>query len=215
MIRLRVYAAVAASALTLSHFIPEAHADTLAHFSPVQQALYVGMQTATLADWTQTRTIAKNPHRWVELNPILGKHPHVDRVDAFMATRLAIQHFSARALPDPLRTPVLVLANVYQWRVVKHNHDLGIRPDAPDYVLHAAGSAALGAVTRALLPDIPDWQATAIALTPGLIKELTDDKFSARDMVANTIGAYLGVRAGGWAFTAADGGVQVTVTKEF
>jgi len=41
---------------------------------------------ATLAmDWSQTRTIAKNPDRYYETNPILGKHPNVGTVDLYFA----------------------------------------------------------------------------------------------------------------------------------
>ena len=40
-------------------------------------------------DWAQTRTIAKNPNKYSEINPILGRHPSTGRVNNyFLATGL-------------------------------------------------------------------------------------------------------------------------------
>lgn len=70
----------------------------------------------------------------------------------------------------------------------------------PDKQKHFAVSAALGAGASAITDS--DNAAVALALVPGLAKELYDSRsggtgFSWRDMVANAAGAYLGVKLGG------------------
>lgn len=70
----------------------------------------------------------------------------------------------------------------------------------PDKVKHFAVSAALGAA--ATVATKSDSKAIALALAPGLAKELYDARkggsgFSWRDLVADAAGAYLGVKLGG------------------
>jgi hypothetical protein len=49
---------------------------------PVEdKALLVASTAFLIADWGQTRTIAKKPHLVHEKNPILGRHPSVGRVN--------------------------------------------------------------------------------------------------------------------------------------
>ena len=45
-----------------------------------------------IVDWSQTRYIAKNPDKFYEMNPLLGKHPSVLRVNLhfFLALLLAL-----------------------------------------------------------------------------------------------------------------------------
>lgn len=42
------------------------------------EGVYLG---ALAIDWMQTRNIARHPDRFKEYNPILGSHPHSDKVD--------------------------------------------------------------------------------------------------------------------------------------
>lgn len=70
----------------------------------------------------------------------------------------------------------------------------------PDKAKHAAVSAALGAGASLIVDN--DAQAVALALVPGLAKELHDARpggtgFSVKDMAANAVGAYVGVKLGG------------------
>lgn len=44
----------------------------------------------TVADWAQTRYIAKNPNDYRELNPILGSHPSVGKVNIYFSTVLLL-----------------------------------------------------------------------------------------------------------------------------
>jgi hypothetical protein len=44
----------------------------------------LAFQALLIADWKQTRQIARAPDRYFERNPILGNHPSVGRVDTYM-----------------------------------------------------------------------------------------------------------------------------------
>lgn len=70
-------------------------------FNTVAQTTYTALH---VVDWMQTRQIAKNPDKYTEgVNPILGEHPSVGRVDAwFVAAGLANFGISY-ALPHPYR----------------------------------------------------------------------------------------------------------------
>ena len=88
------------------------------------------------------------------------------------------------------------------------------QPIGRDKYQHAAGSALLGAVARSQEPD--PLKAWALAMVPGVIKELSDSRpggtgFSVKDMAANAVGAYIGVKVGGLIFTRN----RVTYTKTF
>lgn len=68
-----------------------------------------------------------------------------------------------------------------------------------DKALHAGGSAALG-VLAATMTD-SEAGAFAIAMVPGVLKEISDRRtcgnfFSVKDLAADALGAYLGVKFG-------------------
>ena len=73
----------------------------LAHaWTDTQKALYLSAQVATVIDWAQTRHIAKNPDKFQEVNPLIGKNPSTNKVDAFMAGRMVANHLIARGIND-------------------------------------------------------------------------------------------------------------------
>lgn len=83
-----------------------------------------------------------------------------------------------------------------------------------DKRMHAGVSALIGIGTRQVWRDEP-LKAWGVALIPGLIKEATDQKPSAKDMVANALGAALGVYTGGL-FVATNGDqIVVGYSTEF
>jgi VanZ family protein len=74
------------------------------------------------------------------------------------------------------------------------------QPIGRDKWLHAGGSAGLGVVAATLTEDRK--RAWALAMAPGVAKELYDARpggtgFSVPDLIADGVGAYLGVRLGG------------------
>ena len=50
-------------------------------------------------DWSQTRWIAKNPARFHEINPLLGQHPSVAKVNSYFALCVALTAVGAYFLP--------------------------------------------------------------------------------------------------------------------
>ena len=82
--------------------------------------------TATVIDWGQTRTIAKNPHLYHEINPILGRHPSVGRVDAYFAGVIVGGAVVAHLLPGQYRKWFLGGVAVLEIAVTAHNKNIGI-----------------------------------------------------------------------------------------
>lgn len=64
---------------------------------------------------------------------------------------------------------------------------------------HFAVSAVLG--TAAAMHYENKWTAFGVAMIPGLLKELTDNRFSGKDLAADALGAALGVQLGHWIVT--------------
>ena len=54
-------------------------------------------QALHVIDWGQTAMIARNPDRYYEMNPMLGRHPSTELVHAYAATgaifHLVVTHF--------------------------------------------------------------------------------------------------------------------------
>lgn len=85
----------------------------------------------------------------------------------------------------------------------------------PDKVKHFAVSAALGSVARMQI-DNPR-TAWLVAMAPGVAKELWDARkggsgFSVPDLAADALGAWVGVKLGGWAVKLRRD--SITFTKE-
>jgi len=183
----------------------------MAHaWTTTQKALYLSAQSATVIDWAQTRYIAKHPDKFTEVNPILGKKPSTDNVDAFMVARLALNHGVAHYVGDNYRTPVLIGMNLAYWGAVIHNDRIGVKMDHADKVKHVAVSASIAAAVKAY--GYSDAGAFAISLLPGIAKELHDHKrgsgWSNRDMIANALGAGIGIKSANW-FIKQDAGQTV------
>jgi len=49
----------------------------------ITEAAYLSLKAV---DWRQTRHIAKNPDRFYEMNPVLGRHPSTGEVDLYFLT---------------------------------------------------------------------------------------------------------------------------------
>lgn len=79
--------------------------------------------------------------------------------------------------------------------------DRWIGPDKAD---HMAISAMIGVTTSMLIDD--KTTAFAVAIVPGLLKEVYDSRqsnnyFSSKDLFADIIGAAIGVQTGHWILT--------------
>jgi len=78
------------------------------------------------ADWLQTRNIARDPVRWHEYNPIIGKHPTIGRVNNYFALS-TIAHISiVDALPKEYRKAFQYFTIGFKGKLVYHNFHVGI-----------------------------------------------------------------------------------------
>ena len=91
------------------------------------KVLATGAVGLLIVDWGQTRYIAKNPEKHSEMNPILGDHPSVGRVDAYFALATLGTIALAEILPRDYRKLFLSGVIGLELGVVARNHHLGIR----------------------------------------------------------------------------------------
>jgi len=87
------------------------------------QATWTAMH---VIDWSQTRKIAKEPYRYYELNPILGKHPSVGEVDLYMGASTLVNFAVARVLPKPYRRYFQMLSIGVTGACVTMNFNIGL-----------------------------------------------------------------------------------------
>ena len=99
------------------------HAD---EWTTEQKTIAYTYAVAHVVDWGQTRTIAKNPQRWRELNPVLGRHPSVDRVNVYFLLAPVIGYVIADSLSSEHRTWALRAITAIQIVVVSNNIRAGI-----------------------------------------------------------------------------------------
>ena len=103
-----------------------ANAQSFGDWSTLDKTLLVTSTAANIVDWGQTRSIAYNPHRWSERNPLLGDHPSVGEVNNYFIARLILVPLIAHYLPE-YRTAILSLWLAVGLGYSAHNHSIGIR----------------------------------------------------------------------------------------
>lgn len=98
--------------------------------------LEIGAQTSLAIDWAQTIKAQSSMgvytddikyHKYVETNPILGKHPSHLKTSIYFSSVMVTHYFVAKALPKKFRIPLQITTIVIQYRVIKGNHKQGIR----------------------------------------------------------------------------------------
>ena len=80
-----------------------------------------------IVDWGQTRTIAKNSNKYSELNPILGKHPSIGKVNTYFLTTLVGHTAISYMLPKKYRRYWQVVWIGLEAGTVAHNYSVGIK----------------------------------------------------------------------------------------
>jgi hypothetical protein len=86
--------------------------------------LRVSMNTLIMADWAQTRTVASNPN-FVEANPLLGKYPTRNQVDAFFITNLVVINYVGENHITNKKLYYGVMSAT-RLAVVLHNRSIGV-----------------------------------------------------------------------------------------
>lgn len=97
------------------------------------EAAFVG---AVFLDWQQTRWFLyeQRPHRYYEINPVIGKHPSSARLNAHVAAAVIGHAVVARILPASWRRTWQVMTVSVELAVVARNADLdgvGVRVSVP------------------------------------------------------------------------------------
>lgn len=77
-------------------------------------------------DWAQTNTIARNPDKYHERNPILGKHPKVSEVNLVMGIMAVVQPVIAHILPSPYRRAWIISTTAVKLGMIANNFKVGI-----------------------------------------------------------------------------------------
>ena len=80
-------------------------------------------------DWAQTRRIANEPENFSEKNQILGEHPSVGRVNAYMGLTLGLHWLIATKLPPVPRRIFQIFTIGVTAEAVHNNIQVGIRLD--------------------------------------------------------------------------------------
>lgn len=120
--------AIISLALAAAFSAPAAASDKGDAWTAAQKTAYTASIVANLVDWRQTRTIAKHPEQWRELNPFLGRHPSVSRVNNYFLGTTAILALAPHVSPfyrKHMMGPVAVYLSVNALR----NYHIGIRMD--------------------------------------------------------------------------------------
>jgi len=82
----------------------------------------------SLIDWPQTIHIAKNP-RYHEVNPLIGRHPSVAKVNVWFLTTALLHPVITHYLPKEYRLPWQALSLTVSSVCVFHNFLIGIKID--------------------------------------------------------------------------------------
>ena len=93
------------------------------------KALGAAALTLWAVDFGQTRYIAKNPDRFYENNPLLGKHPSVSRVNNYFVGVGIAGYLFANYLSSDNRKMFLATFSVVELGVTRHNRYVGIKVD--------------------------------------------------------------------------------------
>ena len=86
----------------------------------------LAFQALLFADWKQTRQIARQPDRYYERNPILGKHPSVGRVDTYMVASGVLHWIISAKLSPKWREQFQLVSISMQANVVQQNYEIGL-----------------------------------------------------------------------------------------
>ena len=100
-----------------------AHAEPMTRTDNLWEAAY---QVAQFVDWSQTRTIAQHPDRFMEYNPLLGRSPSIGRVDSWMAAGMVSHYIVSRSLNRRWRRTFQVVTALAEVGVVGNNQQAGI-----------------------------------------------------------------------------------------
>lgn len=77
-------------------------------------------------DWAQTRSIAKDPDNWHEINKILGQHPSAGKVNNYFATAMVGHTLLSGMLPPEQRKWLQYATSGLEAYMMYKNRRLGV-----------------------------------------------------------------------------------------
>ena len=80
--------------------------------------LEVSWQIVHAMDWGQTLEIARHPQQWYERNPVLGRHPSVGQVHAYMSAWAVLHPVVSVLLPTQAELLGMTLHPRQLWQMV-------------------------------------------------------------------------------------------------
>lgn len=101
-------------------------AHALDPWTKTDTAMQVTVSSIIVIDWLQTRSSVKTGG-FHELNPVLGAHPDIPRVNAIIGSSLAATWIVAPLLPKPYRRIFQATILIAEMIAVGNNHRVGIR----------------------------------------------------------------------------------------
>lgn len=84
-------------------------------------------QVMHIIDWGQTVDIAKNPGKYYEINPLLGKHPSVEKVHKYMIASSLIHYVVSTSLKSKYRKYWQYVTIGITGTLIMHNYRIGLR----------------------------------------------------------------------------------------
>lgn len=90
-------------------------------------SLKVAGNLLLIADWKQTRFIARHPDEFYEKNPILGRHPSTKRVDLYFIGAIAAFNVADYLLGPRLSNGMWIGVIAVEGVTVHRNAGLGIK----------------------------------------------------------------------------------------
>jgi len=83
--------------------------------------------TALAVDMAQTLHISKNPNKYYEINPLLGKHPSQDKVIGYFLGGMIAHTVVAMALPPEYRRVWQCVWIGIEGAVIYNNYNIGVK----------------------------------------------------------------------------------------
>lgn len=80
-----------------------------------------------IIDWGQTLDIARNPDKFYEMNPLLGKHPSIGKVNTYFIGTLIGHTAIAYILPSKYRRIWQIVWIGIEGKTVVNNFSIGVK----------------------------------------------------------------------------------------
>lgn len=98
-----------------------------AEWTKTDTAFQAGYLILHVIDWGMTRDIAKNPDKFHELNPLIGRHPSVEWVDTYMALSLVGHTVVSYVLPSKYRRWWQITTIGFKGGLVINSFSIGLK----------------------------------------------------------------------------------------